>query len=420
MAQLYADRSFLELYLRHVGKSEVPERYHLWCSISLVAALLGSNVWHESIRGQPLRPNLYTALVGPGGIGKDVAINEAMKFLVGRERRTGLFFGKITYAGLLDQLATPAFATKDVLAKASAKIYLVMSELAMDVGEGPLASMFIKHVTGLYSGAPVALSERIRSRDEKTEIKNHVLNCLWGSTERWLIDTVGQDAILGGFFARVIPVQARYDFDNRQHKPDYPPDHAALIVELKNRVERIATLRGEMRYTRKAQEIEDAWIQHRPAPTDERLFATWKRLPALARKLAMTFAASSTPEPSLVIKSHHIAIAQKMADRILKEVPTIMDYASTSSSTVKIETVRALIAEAKTIQWSQLVQRARTRGVSAGEVREAVNALLEGHEIAGDQSNKGGVVLRVNGVRFGGGEGERPSAKEGPDLRVVH
>jgi hypothetical protein len=142
-------RNLIALYLHTCGRSEVPAAYHLWSFLTAMAALLADRVYFTKFAHAPLRPNLYTFLIGPSGGGKGEAIDSVLQFVDIIEEASEVFEGATTGQALMEHLGERK--SKDNKERRGA-ILLVHEELSMDVGEGPIAAAFIKHMMGLYKG----------------------------------------------------------------------------------------------------------------------------------------------------------------------------------------------------------------------------------------------------------------------------
>ena len=102
-------KNLIRLYLHHAGDSEIPPEFHLWCCVSMIAACVANRIWLEKFRGKPLYPNLYTALLGPSGIGKGEAIDTALQF-VKDNPRVNVYNGKASPQHLIARLGKPVRA----------------------------------------------------------------------------------------------------------------------------------------------------------------------------------------------------------------------------------------------------------------------------------------------------------------------
>ncbi len=107
MSKLDETLNFIKLYVHAQGRSEVPQKFHIWSCISLLAASVADRVYVRWLRSQPISPNLYVFLVAPSGIGKDVATNCVAELITWQEeveKRVNYYRGKLTPPRLHDLL----------------------------------------------------------------------------------------------------------------------------------------------------------------------------------------------------------------------------------------------------------------------------------------------------------------------------
>src|SRR5205085_1370049 len=147
-------------------------------------------------------------------------------------------------------------------------------ELKMSVGTGGLADDFITKMTEWYKGR-LEIRDGTRTSGEKV-LRSLCINWLAGTTREWLIDSLGQNNIEGGFLGRCVTVEAKYN-DLRFRRPLYPPDYDEVMEHLKARFRALQYLGGTFVLTPEAESVEEAWYMKRPRPADESLIPTWKR-----------------------------------------------------------------------------------------------------------------------------------------------
>lgn len=386
------ERNFIELYAHHLGESEVPEAYHDWACLSLMAACVADRVWIEKFRGSRLSPNLYVFLIGPSALGKGAAIDEAQKFVQGL-RRLNVYRGRATAQHLYDFLGRPDKSTGVI---AHPKVWLIHDELAADVGEGGQASSFVKIMTKLYSGTDTPIREGTRTRGGLTVI-GHNINWTACTTEDWMVETVPKSSVVGGFFGRVVPVKGQYNFAKRLRRPIYPPDYDEVVTYLRERVLELSYIEGPFVQTDDAVEIEDAWYMNRPAPTDEALMATWKREHDLTLKLAMLF--SLADSLSLVIHKHHMIAAQRATAQVMHSMPSLVSAASTTNETMGIEYVANILQARKAMAHSALINLCYKRGINSERLKGIMETLLQGKRVTWYNSPLGGRAYAWGGKR---------------------
>ena len=373
-------KNFLRLYTHQAGKSEVPDVYHLWCCMSLVAAAVGNRVWFSKYKHSRLLPNMYTLLVGPSGSGKDLAISTALSF-VKKLPAVKMYAGKATAPYIIDFLAKSADGKPPL---GTSRMFLVTPELAMSVGSGNMADEFVKLTTALYTGADYPITEGTRTSGTHI-ITNPCLNFLGGTTEDWMMRALTRDAIEGGFFARVAAVQGKYDFANRQRVPEYPPDYEDVIDHLHKRVKLLTRVSGEFHFAPDADRIDDQWYNVREVPQDDSLIPSWMRQHAMVLKFAMLLSLMDNvtyDEDSLTITTAHLKKAQQLSAVLQYTLPYFISIASRSDETKWVDIVTRALTHAGRIQRFKLMQLVASRGIDRVKLDFALEQLLVERKVA--------------------------------------
>jgi hypothetical protein len=378
--------NFIKLYRHMVGKSEVPQQFHLWTCLSLLAACAGERYWIEKFRGSKLYPNLYVVLLGPSGCGKGVAIDLATR-LVQDNPEVNTYRGKTTGQYLIQHLGTRTKTSDGRQLLENARMYLLTPELAMSVGSGTLADDFIKIVTELYTGGDYLFQYGTRTHDNVT-MRGHVINWLGGSTKEWFIQALTRDAVEGGALARMVLIPAKYDCAVRYPEPILPHDHEFIKQHLEARVMMIIHGDGGLFVkTDEARLIEEQWYHSRDVPGDDVLMPTWRRQHDLMLKLAMLLSLADGGD--LVIRKSHMAAAKQMSHAAQVAVPSIITLASLPPEHAGYQFVRDFIKKAGKVQRQTLTTRCAKRGIMAARLDEFLKMLLGEHVITKKKGSHG-------------------------------
>lgn len=398
---MFSPDDFHSLFLHAAGTSEVPKCFFEWASFSLLAACLNDRVYYCKHPGDKLYPNLYITLVGPSGSGKDFAAKFASKF-VRDNPNVFRYYGKISGAGLADVLAFPDATTASIDGRPT--VWMVFPELANSIGKKDLADDFVKRLTALSAGEDDVYRESTRSLiSEGREITYAVplLNCLFGSTQRWLIECVTKEAVESGFFARMLTVDGAYDPAIRIPRPILPADHAEAIDELRRRIAKVCKLKGEFTLTDRARAIHDRWYMDRPYPDDERMRPLWKRMDDNVLKLGMVFSKAvqrSHEKHPLVITSLAMQHAQQYAHYAYSALAPLLRWANRSGGQMNnLEVVADLVRAAGRIQHSPLLKKVTHRGMHGKEMAEHLKVLTERKSIKVERLASGGRAYVWNG-----------------------
>lgn len=340
MSKLDETKNILDLFMHCTGKTEVPPQWYKWACLSIVASSVGNRVFYQKFPWEHINPNMFVFLIGPSGLGKGQAINFAMQL---RHNKQNLWYGDATNKGLKDHFSsmdgmqipdhiTPPWVT-----------YVVQTELADSVGSGNLADAFIKSMTNWYNPTKTNFRERTRLHGEK-EHPPPTLNWLAGTTVEWLQSCVTRDAMLSGFFGRVVGVYGDYDWSKRIYDPMayQPKDYDEIIDYLCERIDNLTDIppNTPMKMTRDARIIDEQWYNHRTPPRHEaRPF--FRREPDLAIKLAMIL--SLCRSQSLIIDEEDISEAHKLVMLARNDMLRIVAEATNSKSQLAMDAVLDLL-----------------------------------------------------------------------------
>ena len=394
-SKLSETHDFLTLYQHAVGHTEVPMVFHTWACLSMVAACLGDQVWHEKFRGKRLIPNLYTFLIGPSACGKDEAIDFASQFVEDIPHVNALD-AKVTGASVTD-LFNKLTVTKNskgdeerVVLDTVPRVFLITPELSMTVGEGPVARDFIRRLTKWFTGGTRRFFESTRMYGEAYDGAPPVVNWLAGSIPEWLVESIPKSAIHGGFFARVVPVEGKYDPAFRVANPSdaVPRDFDQVITYLKRAARRISTLEGKFSFTDEALAVKDRWYNTRPAPDDPAHLPTWKRQDDLVRKLSMVLAVCDEGY-DLQGTGRHVRHAIRLLEGLTTSLHHIIAYASQTVESAALEVVRDYIKLAGEIPHSALLKKVGHRGIHADQLSRLLVTLRQRKEVEQLATNSG-------------------------------
>lgn len=389
-------RTFLSLYLEHCGVSEVPERFHLWSGLALLAACLQERVWFERFKSAPLVPNLYVVLVAKSGVGKGRAISEAVKFLRD-EPRARMYNGAITGPALLKRLSTGDGIMGDEAKASAGKTFLVTPELSQQVGSGGVAIDFIKTVTQLWDGGEVAFKKSTMYAGN-FNVQNYCVNWLGGSTSDWLGDSLDERAVASGAWARIVAVQERFDDRVRVRNPVYPPNYDEIRDHLEARIHMLLQprMRGVFRLDPDADRIAEQWYNERSVPSEPELLPIYLREYALVLKLSMLLAVSAN-EAKWLIRPSYILRAQTMVSDLRRESLELIHELTARSDKQGSEYVYRGIVEARRLTRTASLKRALTKGIWLKRHDEIIEHLVQARKIETSRTGKQGIVYHTVG-----------------------
>lgn len=376
--KLAESSNLLDLYMYATGHSEIPPPWHQWSCMALVAAAVGDRVYYKKFSWEKMTPNMYIFLVGPSGCGKGGAIGFAQQFL---HDRMNSYTGSSTYKSMIDLMARPA----EIGGVDRSKMLLIQPELADCVGTGLLANSMIKAMTNWYNPSSQDYQESTRKHGDRI-FSPPCLTWLAGTTVEWLRQTVDKEAMLSGFFGRVAISPGIPNLE-RVYQPTSPPDYADVIEYIKDRVGWLTTLEGEFRMSGAAYECDKYWYETRAEPEPE-MRPFWKRQHDLNIKIAMLL--SLCESMSLSIKEEHILQAQDMTDQSAKMLPDIIEQATATQATQRVDQVRQLIKKYRRIKHSILLRKVYRWHINGEDLKRIIDQLIEDGSITSRTISGGG------------------------------
>ena len=211
-----------------------------------------------------LYPNLFTVLVGRPGLGKGAAVNPAMSILK-EANTTAVLSDRVTIEYVLEKLskgfpATGIASGGGIVFGQDASVILFSPELSIFI----TASQYtLPILADLWDSREGEFSYGTRHKGDY-KIKNSCISMLAGSTQEWLISSIPNSAIGGGFTRRVNFVYAK---DKSQSIPWPSMNHSNLRDNIVNDLRHISQLHGEFKFDNDAKAIFE--IYYNTADPDE-------------------------------------------------------------------------------------------------------------------------------------------------------
>jgi hypothetical protein len=387
MSILDETSNFVRLYLYHVGKTEVPDSYHTWACLSLIAACVADRVWFRKMADSRIFPNLYVMLIGPPGLGKGSAINTAIKFAAQDSKYLQPYVGNITKQALIDELAQRQ--RKDL----PRNLWLISPELGDDIPPGPIGEELLRFLTKIFEGDfPLPIKERTRLHGLH-EIHSPCLNWFAGTTDVWLTLSLPKYAIAGGSFARIVAVKGGYDLDNRIYRPIYPGDREAVVEHLFERVKVLSRISGEFKLSPEADRIGEQWYMNRQSPEDDSVLPSWKRQDDFVIKISMLFALADD-NYDFIIQPEHLKRAQILIREVQKDLPELMSFANATPDTRALDYISRSIRKAGKIPHFILMRKS-SKYVNKTKFIEIIDTLIQQRDIGREPSSTGQGMVYV-------------------------
>ena len=373
--------NFVRLYMYAQGKSEVPPAFHLWSCISLIAACVANKVWVEWIKDQPIYPHVFTFLIAPSGLGKNIAITAVEKLILSDpslKQWVNYYRGKITGPALYDLLGreVPDSEADGGYVKPPSNVWLVTPEVKNSMGSPEMAQLFIETMTELWSACGTTFTDRTRSHNQ-VSIDNPTVNWIAGTTREWLMRAVKPDDIRGGFFARVLPVYFSSIYPaEKVCKPEYPKDRDYIWENLQDRVYTLCKMEGEVVISSDADARIHQWYENRVKPYEDVLAPYYNRAKEMILKLALLHALADNEK--MRIEWKHFDLARRRYQALQRGVLELIELACQTPQTADAKIIEKIIKRAggKGIARSQVTSKVYSRGIDSKRVEAAVQQLM--------------------------------------------
>jgi len=378
--------NFVRLYSHVQGYSEVPRSFHIWSCISMIAACVADRVWVKLIEDQPIYPHLFTFLIAPSGIGKNIAITAVEKLVVadrGIADWVNHYRGKLTGPSLYDLLGTndkkkEVFDEEEgkyIEEEAKSKVWFVTPEMRNSMGSPEMAQLLILTMTELWSAAGTTFTDQTRTHG-RVVVENPCINWLAGTTKEWLMKAVKPEDIRGGFFARCLPVFYGGLYPKEPvYRPKYPKDRTRVWNMLQERVYRLCQLEGEMKISSDADARIEQWYMNEERPLEEGLAPYHNRRREMIMKLAIIFALADNEK--MRIEWKHFDLARKNYLILQKDVLELIELACQTPQTSDARIVERIIKREGTIARGDITKKVYSKGMDSKRVEAAVQQLIQ-------------------------------------------
>ena len=351
---------WISAYLEYVDDTEPPLSYHIWTSVSLIAASLQRKVYirwgHETIY-----PNMYIVLIGPSG-----KCRKGTAMAIGRDLLTGISKIKICAEAITPEALIRMMkdATDNVIdpqnpsqIKFHCSVTAFSAELSVFLGQNDLR--FLSHLTDWYDSND--LWEYRTKNAGVDEINGICFNLLGATAPDWLQSILPAEAIGGGFTSRIIFV---VEEEKRKivPKPMLTEMGKKLRVVLKEDLERINTLVGEITFTPEAENIYMSWYEEqnmnmkagRPPIKDPRFAGYCERRATHIRKLCMVFSASRGND--MIITSSDFERSHELLKKTEVKMVKVFGGLGSAKYSHIIEKVLQVLIKEKTVKRSELLR----------------------------------------------------------------
>ncbi len=256
--------SFISDYIAYVSGNEVPQVYHEWASLSVIASMMGRRVWVD--QGDFfIYPNLYVIFVGDPANGKSTAMDLAES--IAEELKIPICPDSVTKEKLTQLLGGKSSPFRrdfkiDNVVYENTCITIFADEILTLLGTAPLE--MVKVLTALYQKKG---DYKVATKNKGDDlIKRPSVNILGCMTPEVTTSLIKQSIISGGFSRRCIFVY-RDRNDLCVPRPKKTPEQFAAKERCLARGRKISTLKGQFQWHPEAYEFFDDWYGRNKAMT---------------------------------------------------------------------------------------------------------------------------------------------------------
>ena len=290
---------WIAAYLKFTEGTEPPKSYHTWTAISVLAGALQRRVYmkwgHEVIY-----PNLYVILVGPSGRSRKGTAMKIGKSLLQEVKGVTQTSESITREALIRAMksAVTNFADgKDI--KFQCAITCISPELSVFLGQRDIK--FLSNLTDWYDSSDQWTYETKGAGIDS--VQGVCFNLLGATAPDWIQSMLPQEAIGGGFTSRCIFI-VEEDKGQVVAKELLTEADLKIRTALKNDLELIATVTGEMKFDPHAEQAYISWYENQEKaisenimPVDDPRFSGYcERRATHVKKLSMVMSVCHTNE----------------------------------------------------------------------------------------------------------------------------
>lgn len=305
-----------------------PPLFRKWAGIALVAGALERRVWVKAYRQFKTFPNLYTMLVAPPGVGKQVI--DTVKDLWSQVLRPGtkqtafhISPDQMSKASLIDALAK---ATQSFLPKSGPPIIYHSMLIAAEEFQSLLPSYeqdYIATLNKIFNNPEAPYKETRRTGSvREVAIELPQFNILCGAQPAYFVSTFPEEAWSTGLSRRIIMI---YSGEKPYVELFAPPDdqYDGIRARVLQKLGLLSEWYGQVQWTKESAllMIEGDRLHWPPTPTHSKLAGYNNTRTQFVMKLAMV--SSAARAKALTIDSQDVKRASEWlldAERVMPDI----------------------------------------------------------------------------------------------------
>lgn len=354
-----------------------------WCGVSAIAGALRRKVWIDQAYFK-WYPNMYICLVAPPGIvSKSTTAGVAMNLL---RRVPGVKFGPdiVTWPSLVSSFAQAAEAFE------YEGEWHTMCSMTLESSEfgnllNPQDKEMVDLLVSLWDGKQGVFKKETKASGNDA-IENPWINLIACTTPSWIAGNFPEYMIGGGFTSRTIFVyaeeKAQYIAYPAKAVPKDLPQIADRLVE---DLTAIASLCGEYKLTKEAEDWGEAWytrhFQDKHVGLDGDRFGGYlARKQTHIHKLALIMAAARGDSPW--ITDEHLMLAERMTSDLEPDMAMVFSKIGRSEVSYHTERLLGYITQMEKVEWSAAYQYIHRNFPSLRDYEDILAGLIRSKQVA--------------------------------------
>lgn len=319
--------NFIDAYMEYSRDHFVPDKFHFWAGVSVVAAALERKVWIPWSEDFEYYPNLFILLVSHPGIGKSTAINPGVDLLRSIQSNIKFIPSKITEAKLIDLMrVADTFQTGPNSFIPHCSGFFAASEASSSLRNiyGP----FVETITEFYDCGKICEKATMSMKGETFKLENVCFNLVAGCTFDYLRELITDKNIMGGFASRITYVIQRdvYERESKWQNRGITKTDKVTKRGLIEDLQQIYSLVGAMTADDSFKDAYEKWFKvadkERQALPSEKLQSLKARKHTTALKLCMILTAAESN--SKVMTESHWRRALELTEDVEKYLPDML------------------------------------------------------------------------------------------------
>jgi hypothetical protein len=365
----YAD--WLEEYLHFTSGHEVPQLYHRWTGLGIIASVLKQNVYID-MGTYLLYPNLFVIMVDEASAGKSHAIERfGLNLLIRADEKDAsgnklyIYNQRITAAAMIKSMSELYKENGEHCVTVIAEELGFFTDMSGD--NMNISNVLIKTFdNGSLSSETIA-----RSLDYTP---NAQLNIIGGTTPGSLKESVGKKFLEAGALSRMIFIHSE-ELSSPMPFPKPPKDNKMRREYLADDLNEFKTLRGKFKWTKESIEHYKSWYRNTWQNFQERKDKLLvKRMANKMLKIAMIL--SVARKHKLILELSDIIDAIKIRNDALDSYLNISEKLTTSEWGARTQSLLDIIKINKEMKHSDLLRKTH-HYLGLNEFKNAIDTLVK-------------------------------------------